>query len=145
MGWATQEMAEEWYRKGLLTYEECYGKSKVPEPAPEAPGRNKCRKIDPAEFKATCERHGLPVPIREHYFCDGREWRLDWAWLEQKVALEIDGGAGWGRHTRKDGFIKDQEKRNEAILLGWRVFHCVPEDVRTENVFYLLKRALEVK
>lgn len=140
MGWSlSPELLEDCIKKGLLTREQVYGKR---EAAPKAPGPSQTRKIDPDQFLADCERHGLPRPIAEHWFHPDRKWRFDWAFLDQRVALEIDGGAGWGRHTRKKGFIDDQEKNNEALLRGWKVFHCVPADVMNEAVFHLLKRAL---
>jgi hypothetical protein len=96
-------------------------------------------------FLVLCARHGLPEPVPELQFCKRRKWRLDWAWpnADPPTALEVDGGA-WtaGRHLRGQGFINDQEKRNEATLEGWRVFHCVPADVEDGSVFELLRRAL---
>jgi len=63
---------------------------------------------------------------REYRFHDKRRWRFDFAWPEQKLAVEIEGGV-WtnGRHTRGAGFIADSEKYNTAALLGWKVlrFH----------------------
>jgi hypothetical protein len=59
------------------------------------------------------------------------------------VALEVEGGI-WtgGRHTRGSGFMKDMEKYNEATLLGWRVLRCTPRQVKSGEVFELLKRAM---
>lgn len=44
------------------------------------------------------------------------------AWPDKKVALECEGGI-WiqGRHNRGMGFLKDCEKYNTAVLMGWRV------------------------
>ena len=65
-----------------------------------------------------------PEPVREHRFCD-RLWRFDFAWPDQMVAVECEGGI-WssGRHVRGNGFRKDVEKYNAALTLGWRVFRC---------------------
>jgi hypothetical protein len=59
------------------------------------------------------------------------------------VAAEIDG-AVWvqGRHTRGRGFINDQEKTNEAQLLGWRVFRFVPDDLGSGKFLDVLDKAL---
>ncbi len=112
----------------------------------ESPVASRSAQIDetsPELFLPACKLHGLSRPVPEHRFHPDRKWRFDYAWLKLKVALEIDGGAySQGRHTRGKGFIKDQEKRNEALLLGWKVFHCVPQDVKDGSVFELLKRAL---
>lgn len=68
----------------------------------------------------------LIEPIREYAFAKPRRWRFDFAWPDQKLAVEIEGGV-WtnGRHTRGSGFIADSEKYNTAALLGWKVlrFH----------------------
>lgn len=70
--------------------------------------------------------HGLPEPIREFPFAlrHGRKWRFDFAWLEQKIAVEIQG-ATWkkGAHSSGVGLKRDFEKNNYAMLDGWRLFY----------------------
>jgi very-short-patch-repair endonuclease len=70
----------------------------------------------------TCGALGLPCPHPEYRFHEQRKFRFDWAWPDRKVALEEDGGV-WtrGRHTRGAGFLRDMEKLNLAVELGWRV------------------------
>ena len=74
------------------------------------------------------EASGLPKPVLEHKFHPERRWRFDLAWIDAKVALEIEGGV-WiqGRHNRGKGFIADIEKYNAATALGWTLFRCIPE------------------
>jgi len=74
-----------------------------------------------------CDRHGLPRPIAEFVFCPGRRFRGDFVWKNERVALEIDGGA-WtqGRHTRGSGFVKDLEKRRAYAALGFLLVPCTP-------------------
>lgn len=73
----------------------------------------------------------LPQPMRELRFHPTRKWRFDWAWPEQRVALEVDGGryalAG-GRHATD----ADHEKLNAAAALGWRVLHVSPQAMRRD-------------
>ncbi|MGL4930900.1 MAG: hypothetical protein ACRC4H_12435, partial [Plesiomonas sp.] len=58
---------------------------------------------------------GLPKPVSEYVFHPTRKWRLDFAWPEYRLALEIHGGVySGGRHTRGAGFTEDREKMNEA-------------------------------
>uniref|UniRef100_A0A6M3LIE1 DUF559 domain-containing protein n=1 Tax=viral metagenome TaxID=1070528 RepID=A0A6M3LIE1_9ZZZZ len=70
---------------------------------------------------------GIPSPEIEYKFHPSRKWRIDYAWPGVKLAVEIEGGA-WvkGRHNRASGFIKDMEKYNQLILLGWRLLRFQP-------------------
>lgn len=79
--------------------------------------------------------HSNAPLIRQYRFDETRQWRFDFAWPYAKVAVEIDGGI-WsgGRHTRGKGFENDCEKFNEAVLLGWRVFHLTPAMITPEWV-----------
>jgi len=63
-----------------------------------------------------------PRPEREYAFADGRRWRFDFAWPEQRVAVEIEGGLyGTSRHATLTGYSADCEKYNAAAALGWTV------------------------
>jgi very-short-patch-repair endonuclease len=77
---------------------------------------------------------GLPAPAREFRFHPKRRWRFDFAWPIWKVAVEVDGGIySRGRHVRGSGFERDAEKRNAAVLAGWRVLHFTPRQVKSGN------------
>lgn len=101
--------------------------------------RVKERPLMPVEL--ICKADGLPMPTPEYRFHLERRFRFDYAWPEQLIALEVDGGV-WtrGRHTRGSGFMRDQEKTNLAALLGWRVFRCTPQTIHT--AMQLVKEAL---
>lgn len=59
---------------------------------------------------------------REFKFHPTRRWRADFAWDEQKLLVEIEGGVySGGRHTRGNGFENDCEKYNVATLMGYSV------------------------
>lgn len=85
----------------------------------------------------------VPLAVPEYRFAPPRRWRFDWAWPDKKVALEVDGGA-WigGRHTRGAGFIKDCEKMNAAVLLGWRVLRVTPQQMDSGEAAELVNRLL---
>lgn len=76
-----------------------------------------------------CDLHALPRPQVEYRFHPTRKWRADFAWVAEKVALEVDGGT-WsgGRHTRGSGWQKDAEKRRAYAALGYLVIPVTPLD-----------------
>jgi hypothetical protein len=72
---------------------------------------------------------GLPAPALQHEVVDaeGRVWRLDFAWLDQKVAVEYDG-FDW--HSDPVVFRRDRLKRASLRAVGWEVTSIVSDDVR---------------
>jgi hypothetical protein len=94
-------------------------------------------------FEAICEEWNLPRPEREHQFALPRKWAFDFAWLDYKIALEIEGGAFKGPGHRSVGkFLRDIEKYNEAAINNWRVLRCTTDDIKSGKVFALLARVL---
>lgn len=94
------------------------------------------------QFCALCETLGLAKPVLEHRFEPERRWRFDMAWLDAKIALEVEGGV-WsgGRHTSSAGFVKDMAKYNRAAVLGWRVLRVTPSDLLKLSTVQLVKEA----
>jgi len=78
---------------------------------------------------------GGPQLEREYRFHTERRWRADFAQMEARVLIEVEGGI-WvnGRHNRAAGFNADLEKYLEAGLAGWRVFRFGPDQITLENV-----------
>ena len=74
-------------------------------------------------FALQCEQAGFPAPLREYAAVPGRRFRWDFAWPEQRVLVEINGGtyAHMG-HSTGPGIARDYEKSNLAMLAGWRMF-----------------------
>jgi very-short-patch-repair endonuclease len=95
-------------------------------------------------FSFQCRAYGLPEPEREHRFHKIRKWRLDFAWPEQRLAAEIEGGT-WagGRHTRGSGFERDCQKYNTAALQGWRVFRFTSGMVASGEAVATIHAALQ--
>lgn len=100
-------------------------------------------------FAPFCEAAGLPRPTDEYRFHPTRKWRFDFAWLFQLVALEVDGGTFQrkggvlGGHSRGSGQRNDREKRNAAIVLGWRVLVVAPEELMRPQTIVLIQGAME--
>lgn len=63
----------------------------------------------------------------EYLFHPERKWRFDFAIPSMKIAIEYEGifngGNLWGKtgHSTIDGIMRDIEKHNEALFLGWRI------------------------
>ena len=87
----------------------------------------------------------MPIPVCEYRFHPTRKWRFDYAWPDQMIALEVEGG-GWvrGRHHRPKGFAEDLEKYNTALDMGWLVYRITPQDLYAEATSRRLMVALGV-
>jgi len=87
---------------------------------------------------------GLPYPLREYKFSPTRRWKFDFAYPDQKIAIEVEGGT-WigGRHSRGEGFQKDCEKYNTATLMGWRILRFTRAMVEG-NAVETIKSMLEI-
>jgi hypothetical protein len=77
-------------------------------------------------------------PEAQYRFHPERRWRLDFAFPDVLVAVELDGGifaaengGEVGKHSRGAGRCKDMEKRNAAAELGWFVLNYGPPHVRS--------------
>lgn len=94
-------------------------------------------------FDAQLKAVGLPTPVKEHRFHPPRRWRFDYAWPEQMVALEIEGGT-WvkGRHVRPSGYAKDCEKYSWAAIDGWRVIRATTEQVKSGEAIHWVECAI---
>ena len=65
----------------------------------------------------------LPPCSSQYKFHPDRNWRFDFAWLVESVAVEIEGLThDGGRHQRIAGFIQDAQKYEAAMMLGWTVY-----------------------
>lgn len=92
-----------------------------------------------ATFAFHCRAHGL-TPIAEYRFAPPRRWRADFAFIEAKLLVEIEGGVyTMGRHTRGAGFEADCEKYNAATAHGWRVLRFTPAMVKSGVAIEMVK------
>lgn len=70
---------------------------------------------------------GVPEPVAEYKFATelGRRYRADWAWVPQRVLVEIDGGQ-WAARGGRHATDRDREKGNIAASMRWIIFHFSP-------------------
>ncbi len=72
-----------------------------------------------------------------------KDWRIDMAWIDKKLAVEIEGGIfTMGRHTRGKAFDEDSHKYNVLVLLGWRVLRFTTLSIRSGVALQTIEVAL---
>jgi very-short-patch-repair endonuclease len=76
-----------------------------------------------------------PELVREFRFHAERKCRADFAHIESRTLIEIEGGL-WiqGRHNRPQGFAADAEKYLEAALAGWRVLRLTELQITAQMI-----------
>lgn len=86
---------------------------------------------------------GVQGYTREHRAIPGRQFRIDIAFPELKLAIEVMGGT-WsnGRHTRGAGYEADCEKACLLAGLGWRYLPVTSEQVRSGKALKWIEKAL---
>ena len=88
------------------------------------------------------EQHGL-IAVPEYRFDAVRRWRFDFAFVDSKVALEVQGGLfTGGRHSRGPALLKEHEKLNAAACDGWRVLFTIPQNVCMGETVEMIRRAI---
>jgi very-short-patch-repair endonuclease len=71
-----------------------------------------------AKFWRLLARSSLPRPERQHWIVvDGRRYRLDFAWPDQRVAVECEGRAFHG----PEHFERAERRRGDISSAHWRV------------------------
>jgi len=89
---------------------------------------------------------GIPTPKREYMFAEPRRWRADFAWVKERIIVEVEGGVwGGGRHVTGSGFTNDCGKYNTASLLGWTVLRFTPDMIYDGTAIAMLKWAFRLQ
>lgn len=71
---------------------------------------------------------------------------FDLAWPSRMLAVEIEGGIwrrGGGAHSHPLDILRDIERINEAVFLGWRVLRVTTDHVKDGSALNLVTRALQ--
>lgn len=92
-----------------------------------------------------CRDFKVSLPVAEHKFHSQRGWMFDYAWINEKVALEVEGGIwrkGGGAHSRPANIMRDIEKYNSATMLGWRIVRCTPQTLFKSETIEMVKMLL---
>lgn len=83
----------------------------------------------------------LPAPAREYKAIAGRDFRLDFAWVDRKLGLEVQGMV----HRIKGRFKGDIEKRALHLLAGWRVLEVSGAEIRSGRAAAWLVKLLGMR
>lgn len=95
------------------------------------------------------EDAGFPKPTKEFRFCLPRRWRVDYAFLDEKVAVEIEGGVwlakfgGKSRHMYGKGYLGDMAKYNTLATMGWRLLRFTPQMISSGEFLEMLGKCLK--
>ena len=106
-------------------------------------------------YLKTFYEEGIPAPKAEYKFCKDRKFRFDFAWPLHRVALEIEVGVFGkgemcptckrkpvGAHSSVTGLIRDIEKYNLAITMGWAVVRCIPSERTSPATYETIRRMI---
>lgn len=67
----------------------------------------------------TIIRAGLPIPVQQHRVTiDGVRYRIDLAYPDLKIAIEL---VGWAWHGGRESFDDDKARSGDLVSEGWRV------------------------
>ena len=75
---------------------------------------------------------------REHKWHPSRQFRSDFALLEAKILIEIEG-SGHRTYTR---FMSDIDKYNQATVCGWVLLRAAPKQIGGGYIVDLLEEML---
>ena len=102
---------------------------------PRSPGEEMlCQQLSEKAISGWC---------REYKFAPERKWRFDVAFVDEMLAVEVEGGH-WvnGRHSRGSGFEADCIKYSTAAVLGWRVLRFTTDQVKSGMALRMLQQAI---
>lgn len=84
---------------------------------------------------------GLPLPTAQHRVeVGGRRYRVDLAYPEWMIAIEIDS---WAYHQWRSAFDRDRARRNDLTLAGYAVFQ-VTDGMAAAEIVAVVAEALAV-
>jgi hypothetical protein len=79
-------------------------------------------------FAKLCRDAGLPSAVWQHpVVACGRRYEIDFAYPEQRLAIEFDE---FDEHTRPTKFADDRQRQNDLQQCGWTVIRFTWQDLR---------------
>lgn len=75
---------------------------------------------------------GLPPPVGQHPVLVGdRRYRIDYAYPDLGIAIELDG---WGAHGTRRAFDLDRARGNDLELTGWTLLRFTSTSTRHDVI-----------
>jgi len=80
--------------------------------------------------------------IQQHKFHETRQWRFDFAFVDLKIAIEIQGiGPG---HNSIPAMKNDYEKGNEALRYGWITIYLMGYQLEPDTINSTIDYILQI-
>lgn len=99
-------------------------------------------KLSEGEERLALQLRAYGIPFkREYRFHPKRRWRFDFL-IGDRLAVEVEGAPGVGRHTTAKGFTADCEKYNAATLQGYQLLRFTPKHIKRGTAIDLIRSAL---
>lgn len=99
-----------------------------------------------AELALQIKALGLPEPVREYRAIKGRKFRFDFAWLDHRLLVEVNGGTYTrGAHSTGQGIARDYEKIRLGQDCGWKVYPFDGKAIKSGEAVETIRKALEDK
>jgi|APGre2960657404_1045060.scaffolds.fasta_scaffold471998_1 very-short-patch-repair endonuclease len=95
-------------------------------------------KLTPPEQKFVdwCKLENITGYEMQYRYEPSRKWRADFAFVDQKILIEINGSDHFRSYTN---IHNDYEKWNHAQMLGWKVFCFATGKLYFEQIKELIK------
>jgi len=84
-----------------------------------------------------------PQAVQEFQPIKDRKFRIDIAFVDERIAVEVDGWAFHGKH--KSAHARDRQRQNLLVLYGWRVLRFTAGEIFGDmpSVLAVIQSALD--
>ena len=94
-------------------------------------------------FAMQLDSAGLTGYVREYQAIPGRKFRFDFAFVRERLLIEINGGTyNGGAHGRGVGINRDYIKNNLAVINNWRVLSFDTKQVKSGAALEVVEQFL---